>query len=85
MFHLHGPAETDRDTCWAHLINYGVTTNETHATVEFQGTGPAANSPPRIQDYECELYGGECDDGNLGGRTVLDTPDCKTVICIHNN
>ena len=52
-------AETT-DVCWAHLINEGLTVlieenGSANVTVQFQGTGPAINSPPRIQEFECIL------------------------------
>ena len=48
------------DVCWVHLINEGLTVvieenGSASVTVQFQGTGPATNSPPRIQEFECTL------------------------------
>ena len=46
--------------CWVHLINEGLTVvieenGSASVTVQFQGTGPATNLPPRIQEFECTL------------------------------
>lgn len=43
-------------SCWVHLVNDGITVNEESVTIEWHGTGPAANVNPPLP-FQCRLDG----------------------------